>query len=459
MSEKPSPAQTIDQLCDEFDSEWAEWAPHAEKGTRPSISAFLEQCPESVRDELLENLIPIDVEYRQTKKESVKAADYLSFGAQALAIASRAIQEIRLDNDPESAVDAHPSNSGSTKIGSHTSQTFSFASHRGDKKETLANRYRMLRQIRQGNLGRVWLADDQESSRSVALKILPLYEDMESLKEKLNSLANRLDSVPPPKVVQIQDYGLTANQRVYLALDLADGQPLVRFCERECLTLPERLNLFIEVADGVSQLHEKKMVHGDLSGLNVLVSNRVSSRQTTFADVGLADVFSQFQSIDDPHLLPARRLQTSVLMGAAPEVLKGAPIDVAADVFSLGLILCELVCGKNPRLAIIENLVLEEKLKAIEDGKQRSPSELLRDDTSSPIEGIKLGRLRKTLRNDLDWIVNKASAKNPSERYVTADDLIADLKRVQEGEPILARPSTPTYRFRKWVDRTFRTKR
>ena len=300
--------------------------------------------------------------------------------------------------------------------------------------------YRLLRELGRGGMGSVWLAErvDGQLNRQVALKLPHGAWPHARLAERLQRERDILATLEHPNIARLYDAGLTADGQPYLALEFIEGQPIDEFCrttgESSRLDVKTRVQLVLQVVRAVAYAHGKLVLHRDLKPANILVTADGAVR---LLDFGIAKLLAEGQA-QETHLTQAagRALSPDY---ASPEQIRGDPLSVTSDIYSLGVVLYELLTGARPyRLTRNSRGELEE---AILFGDPRRPSEA--------------GEVadRRALRGDLDTIVSKALKKTPADRYPTAHALIDDLERHLDGRPVSARPDTVRYRAVKFVRR------
>ena len=301
--------------------------------------------------------------------------------------------------------------------------------------------YRLVRELGSGGMGSVWLAERADGliHRHVALKLphrviarrAELAERMAREREILATLDHR-------NIARLFDAGITAEGQPYLALEFVEGLPIDEYCrgnaQRPPLNLRARLALFRQVAEAVAYAHGKLVVHRDLKPANILVTANGGAR---LLDFGIAKLLDEGQTRETRLTQAAGRALTPDY--ASPEQILGEPLTVASDVYSLGVILYELLSGERPyKLKRDSRGALED---AIVQGEPRRPSE------AAPLP------LRRALRGDLDTITLKALKKRPQDRYATVNALADDITRHLEHRPVLAQPDSTWYRLRKFVAR------
>ena len=293
--------------------------------------------------------------------------------------------------------------------------------------------YRLIRELGRGGMGAVWLAERTDGilNRPVALK-LPHVSTRTNLAERMAREREILASLTHPHIARLYDAGVTAEGQPYLALEYVEGEPIDEYCGRRQLELLQRLKLFQQVVWAVAYAHSKLVVHRDLKPANVLVT---PDGQVRLLDFGIAKLLDQGHT---------QNTALTEFGGAAftpdyasPEQLRGEPLSIESDVYSLGVILYELLTGSRPY-----------KLKR--DSRRALEDAILLAEPERPSERAPVA-LRKALRGDLDTILLKALKKNAHERYATVNALGDDLARYIEQRPVLAQPDSNWYRLKKFV--------
>jgi non-specific serine/threonine protein kinase/serine/threonine-protein kinase len=301
--------------------------------------------------------------------------------------------------------------------------------------------YRVQERIGQGGMGVVYraLRDDDVFHKTVALKLVQGAADPEQ-PARLARERQILARLQHPNIATILDGGTTDEGQAYLVMEYVDGQPIDRYCDERALSTRERLILFHTVCAAVHYAHQNLVVHRDLKPANVVVT---ADGQPKLLDFGIAKLLAG--GIDPDQAPTATLLPMMTPEYASPEQVRGQPITTASDVYSLGVVLYELLAGERPYLVRADSL--EEIVRAVCETEPRLPSAAVQSAsataTRSPAE----------LRGDLDTIVLKAMRKEPSRRYLSALELGEDIRRHLAGLPVLARKDTVRYRLTKFVGR------
>jgi eukaryotic-like serine/threonine-protein kinase len=253
-----------------------------------------------------------------------------------------------------------------------------------------------------------------------------------------------LASLEYPHIARLYDAGVDPQGLPFLAMEYVQGAPLTDWCDAHRLGIPQRLGLFLQVLEAVQYAHEKSVIHRDLKPSNILATE---SGQVRLLDFGVARLL-EAEETDQPAL-------TSVYGRAltpdypSPELLRGDPIDARSDLYSLGVLLYELLTGTRPyRFKSAASIgALDRAIATIEVKK---PSMQL-EQSAGAARASTAERLARQLRGDLDAVVLKALAKEPAQRYPSAAALAEDLRRYPGGKPIRARPARIVYRLRKFI--------
>jgi len=305
--------------------------------------------------------------------------------------------------------------------------------------ETIGS-YRLIRELGQGGMSTVWLAERADGlfHRPVALKLPHLFAPQAGLAERMAREREILATLDHPNIAKLFDAGITPAGQPYLALEYVEGRDIDRYCAEldagGTLRIRQRLRLFLQVANAVAYAHGKLVLHRDLKPANILVTAAGDAR---LLDFGIAKLLAQGETRETRITEFSGRALTPDY--ASPEQILGEPLTVASDVYSLGVILYELLTGTRPyKLKRDSRGALED---AIVQAEPVRPSEV------APPE------MRKALRGDLDNIVLRSLKKRPQERYATVNALAEDIVRHLENRPVLARPESAGYRLRKFVVR------
>jgi serine/threonine protein kinase/tetratricopeptide (TPR) repeat protein len=319
--------------------------------------------------------------------------------------------------------------------------------------------YRLLQKLGEGGMGTVWVAEQSEPvKRRVALKLIKIGMDTTHVLRRFEAERQALALMDHQNIAKVLDAGTTPQGRPYFAMELIKGIPITKYCDQEHLSPRERLELFIPVCQAVQHAHQKGLIHRDLKPSNVLIALYDGKPVPKVIDFGVAKATSQ--------KLTERTLYTEVgqIVGTleymAPEQaeLNNLDIDTRADIYSLGVILYELLAGSAPFTAKqLRGAAFTEIVRMIREVEPQKPSTRLTssDDLPSIAANRKLepSRLTRIVHGDLDWIVMKALEKDRARRYETANGFAMDIQRYLADEPVSAGPPGAGYRLRKLVRR------
>jgi serine/threonine protein kinase/Tfp pilus assembly protein PilF len=306
--------------------------------------------------------------------------------------------------------------------------------------------YELIRLLGAGGMAEVWLARraDGAFKREVALKLPRLAHAQVGLEARFARERDILASLEHPHIARLYDAGVDPQGLPYLAMEYVQGESLTLWCDAHRLGLRERLGLFLQVLEAVQYAHAKQVIHRDLKPSNILVTD---SGQVRLLDFGVARLLEA----DDTGPMALTSLYGRALTPdyASPELLRGDPIDARSDLYSLGVVLYELLTGTRPyRLKRAVSIgVLDQAIATLEVEK---PSLQLEPVAATDRDGT-VEQLARQLRGDLDAIVLKALAKEPAQRYASAASLADDLRRYLDGRPIQARPARVSNRLRKFI--------
>jgi serine/threonine-protein kinase len=312
----------------------------------------------------------------------------------------------------------------------------------------LVGPYRLTREIGSGGMAEVWLAEraDGAFKREVALKLPRITRLRRDLAARFGQERDILARLEHPLIARFYDAGVTIDGLPYLVMEYIAGQPLTAWCDDHRLRTPERLTLFAQVLEAVQFAHANLVIHRDLKPSNILVTGE---GQVRLLDFGIAKLLTDGESARETRLTQfAGRALTPDY--ASPEQIKGEPLTIASDIYSLGVLLYELLTGELPYQLKLQSVAqLEEAIVGAEPSR---PSRGLTP-KAALARGVSVKRLSRGLRGDLDTIVLKALAKQPAGRYATVAEFAEDLQRHLSGQPVQARPASWGYRTRKFIAR------
>jgi serine/threonine protein kinase len=319
--------------------------------------------------------------------------------------------------------------------------------------------YKLLQRIGEGGMGEVWMAEQTSPvKRRVALKVIKQGMDSKAVLARFEAERQALALMDHSNIARVFDAGATPDGRPYFVMELVKGQPITQYCDEARLTPKERLELFVPVCKAIQHAHQKGIIHRDIKPSNVLVAPYDGRPVVKVIDFGIAKAAGQ--QLTERTLFTEFGAVVGTLEYMSPEQaeLNNQDIDTRSDVYSLGVLLYELLAGSPPfdRQELQQAGVME-MLRVIREEEPSRPSAKL--STSKRLaslaanRGVEPARLTKLLRGELDWIAMKALAKDRVRRYETASGLAVDVERYLAGEPVQAHPPSTAYRLRKFVRR------
>ena len=338
-----------------------------------------------------------------------------------------------------------------------------FKQQSDDGAEVLGQRigpYRILQKIGEGGFGFVYMAE-QESPvrRKVALKVIKAGMDTKQVIARFEAERQALALMDHPNIARVFDGGETQAGRPYFVMELVKGIPLTEFCDQKRLRARERLELFIQVCHAVQHAHQKGIIHRDLKPSNVMITMVDGEPVPKVIDFGVAKAVEQKLTERTLFTRYDQMIGTPAYMSPEQAELSGQDVDTRSDIYSLGVLLYELLTSTPPIDAdALRRAGLDELRRLIRETEPPPPStrlQTLGDKLATVAESRRAepATLHKTLRGDLDWIVMKCLEKDRGRRYETANGLGMDLQRFLHHEPVVARPPSNLYRCRKFVRR------
>jgi len=325
---------------------------------------------------------------------------------------------------------------------------------------TVIGRYKLLEKIGEGGMATVYMAEQKQPiRRRVALKIIKLGMDTKQVIARFEAERQALAMMDHPNIAKVFDAGTTDTGRPYFVMELVRGLPITEFCDKNSLTTRERLDLFIFACQAVQHAHQRGVIHRDIKPSNILVTLHDGQPVPKVIDFGIAKAVNQQLTEKTVFTRYSQMIGTPEYMSPEQAEMSGLDIDTRTDVFSLGVLLYELLTGTTPFDS--EYLLSKgygEMQRIIREEEPIRPSTKISTLGEALTEVAKHRRtspelLCKLIRTDLDWIVMKTLEKDRSRRYESVSELAADIQRHLENEPVLAgRPST-VYRVQKFVKR------
>ena len=321
--------------------------------------------------------------------------------------------------------------------------------------------YKLLQQIGEGGMGVVYMAEQVDPvRRKVALKIIKPGMDTREVIVRFEAERQALALMDHPNIASVFDGGATEAGRPYFVMELVRGVPITEYCDQNHLPIHERLQLFVTVCHAVQHAHQKGVIHRDIKPSNVMVTLHDDRPVPKVIDFGVAKAISQ--QLTDKTLFTnfAQMVGTPLYMSPEQAQLTGLDVDTRGDIYSLGVLLYELLTGTTPVESVrMKRAAVEEIRRMIREDDPPSPSTRLSSVAGETQTAIAAHRqidakgLSRLVRGDLDWIVMKALEKDRTRRYDTANSFAADIERHLSDEPVEACPPSAAYRFRKFARR------
>ena len=320
--------------------------------------------------------------------------------------------------------------------------------------------YRLLESLGEGGMGKVWLAEQTHPlRRHVALKIIKAGMDTAQVVARFEAERQALALMDHPAIARVFDACSTVYGKPYFAMEYVRGESLTAYCDRQRLTIRQRLELFAQVCDGVQHAHQKGIIHRDLKPSNILVTQLDDRPVPKIIDFGVAKATSQPLTEQTMYTSFGGFVGTPEYMSPEQARAGGVDIDTRTDVYALGVVLYELLTGALPfDRQTLKDKSIDEIRRTIRESDPARPSTRITQLAAASTEvahtrSAEPYLLRRLLRGDLDWITMKALEKDRSRRYDTAAGLANDVRRHLRNEPVLAGPPNAVYRTRKFVRR------
>jgi serine/threonine protein kinase len=317
--------------------------------------------------------------------------------------------------------------------------------------------YKILEQIGEGGCGVVYVAEQTHPvRRRVALKVIKLGMDTKAVVARFEAERQALAMMDHPNIARVLDAGATEQGRPYFVMELVRGIKITDYCDQNCVAPKERLDLFIKICHAIQHAHQKGIIHRDIKPSNILVTLHDGVPVPKVIDFGIAKAAEGRLSEQTVYTQLHQFIGTPAYMSPEQAEMSGLDIDTRSDIYSLGVLLYELLTDRTPFDA--NELVaegLDAMRRAIREREPTRPSIKLSTlqanelTTTAKRRGTEAPKLISLLRGDLDWIVMKCLEKDRTRRYETANGIAADLKRHLDNEPVLARPPSAAYKLQK----------
>ncbi len=324
---------------------------------------------------------------------------------------------------------------------------------------TVIGRYKLLQKIGEGGMGVVYMAEQTEPvTRKVALKIIKLGMDTRQVVARFEAERQALAMMDHPNIAKVLDAGATETGRPYFVMELVRGVPITEYCDHARLSTCERLGLFVKVCQAIQHAHQKGVIHRDIKPSNVMVTLNDGAPHPMVIDFGIAKATHQKLTEKTLFTNYTQMIGTPAYMSPEQAEMSKLDVDTRTDVYSLGVLLYELLTGTTPFSSHeLRDLGYREMQKVIVEKDPPRPSTRLHESTTltalAASRNTEPRKLPGIVRGDLDWIVMKAISKERSDRYQTAETLAADVERHLQDRPIAARRPSVVGRVRRFVRR------
>src|SRR5271157_1270842 len=321
--------------------------------------------------------------------------------------------------------------------------------------------YKLLQKLGEGGYGVVYMAEqEQPIRRRVALKIIKLGMDTRNVIARFEAERQALALMDHPNIARVLDAGATETGRPYFVMELVYGVKITDYCDQNCVSMQERLQLFIQVCNAVQHAHQKGIIHRDLKPSNIMVTMHDGVPVPKVIDFGIAKATEQRLTDKTLFTSYAQLMGTPAYMSPEQMELSGLNLDTRSDIYSLGVLLYELLTGRTPfDTTDLLKLGVEALKRTVREREPLSPSARLQTlnneelTKTAKLRRLEAPRLLSQLHGDLDWIVLKCLEKDRTRRYETANGLAMDIQHYLHQEPVLARPPSQLYRLQKLVRR------
>ena len=330
-----------------------------------------------------------------------------------------------------------------------------------EKPGTIIGRYKLLQMIGEGGYGVVYMAEqEQPVRRRVALKVIKLGMDTKNVIARFEAERQALAMMDHSNIARVFDAGATETGRPYFVMELVHGVKITEYCDQNQLALVPRLELFIQICHAIQHAHQKGIIHRDIKPSNILVTLHDGVPVPKVIDFGIAKATEERLTDKTLFTAFAQLIGTPAYMSPEQVELSGLGVDTRSDIYSLGVLLYELLTGKTPfdTKELLKSGV-DEMRRTLREREPGTPSSKLRTLNGEELtktakqRHVEPPQLLSQLRGDLDWIVLKALEKDRNRRYETAIGLAMDIQRYLDDEPVLARPPSNWYRLQKLVRR------
>ena len=323
----------------------------------------------------------------------------------------------------------------------------------------IAGKYKLMELIGEGGMGSVWRAQQTEPvKRFVAVKLIKSGMDSKAVLARFEAERQALAVMDHPNIARILDGGVTEAGSPFFVMELVKGVPITEFCDARKMTPKQRLELFVPVCQAIQHAHQKGVIHRDIKPSNVLIALYDDKAVPKVIDFGIAKATGQALTDSSYQTAFGGVVGTPEYMSPEQASLNNLDIDTRSDVYSLGVLLYELLAGSPPfRSADLKQAGMLEMLRVVREEEPPRPSTKVSTANTLPSisanRGTEPKKLTGLLRNELDWIVMKALEKDRARRYESANGFAADVQRHLAGEAVQAHPPSAGYRMRKFIRR------
>ncbi len=323
---------------------------------------------------------------------------------------------------------------------------------------TVIGPYKLMEQIGEGGMGLVFVAEQQQPiRRKVALKVIKPGMDTRQVVARFEAERQALAMMDHPNIAKVLDGGTTDSRRPYFVMELVKGVPITEYCDQNQVPIRQRLELFVSVCQAVQHAHQKGIIHRDLKPSNVLITLHDGTPVVKVIDFGVAKAIGQQLTDKTIYTQFSQMVGTPLYMSPEQAWQSGLDVDTRSDIYSLGVLLYELLTGTTPfDKERLHTMDFDEMRRIIREEEPPKPSTRISTlgkaaTTISTQRQSEPRQLKKLIRGELDWIVMKALEKDRNRRYETANSLAMDVKRYLHDEPVLVCPPSAWYRFRKFA--------